>query len=65
MEKKEYEEWMSIDENIPVAATLTYLEIFQAVCEQGPAIKADDSDRDEFVEENPPTNAEVRQPLIY
>ncbi|GBO23954.1 hypothetical protein AVEN_182242-1 [Araneus ventricosus] len=59
MEKEEYEEWMSIDENIPVAATLTYLEICQAVCEQGPAIKVDDSDSDEFVEENPPTNAEI------
>ncbi|GBM32313.1 hypothetical protein AVEN_224700-1 [Araneus ventricosus] len=40
MQKEKYEEWMSIDEDIPVAATLTDLEICQA-------IKVDDSDRDE------------------
>ncbi|GBM90658.1 hypothetical protein AVEN_141687-1 [Araneus ventricosus] len=34
MPKEEYEEWMSIDEEIPVAATITDLEICQAVCEQ-------------------------------
>ncbi|GBN04002.1 hypothetical protein AVEN_177862-1 [Araneus ventricosus] len=56
MQKEEYEEWMSIDEDIPVAATLTDLEICQA-------IKVDDSDGDECVEENPPTNAEMRQNL--
>ncbi|GBM48455.1 hypothetical protein AVEN_98990-1 [Araneus ventricosus] len=57
------EEWMSIDEDIPVAATLTDLEICQAVCEQDQAIKVDDSDGDESVEENPPSNAEMRQAL--
>ncbi|GBN22307.1 hypothetical protein AVEN_220759-1 [Araneus ventricosus] len=61
MQKEEYEEWMSIDENIPVAATLTDLEICQVVCEQDQAIKVDDSDGDECVGENPPTNAEMRQ----
>ncbi|GBM70164.1 hypothetical protein AVEN_1809-1 [Araneus ventricosus] len=30
MQKEEYEEWMSIDEDITVAATLTDLEICQA-----------------------------------
>ncbi|GBL95835.1 hypothetical protein AVEN_114119-1 [Araneus ventricosus] len=45
--KEEYEQWMSIDEDIPVAATLTDLEIYQA-------IKVDDSDGDECVVENPP-----------
>ncbi|GBO18975.1 hypothetical protein AVEN_218471-1 [Araneus ventricosus] len=59
--KEEYEEWMAIDEDIPVAATLTDLEICQAVCEQDQAIKVDNSDGDEYVEENPPTNAEMRQ----
>ncbi|GBN01756.1 hypothetical protein AVEN_224468-1 [Araneus ventricosus] len=54
MQKEEYEEWMSIDEVIPVAATLTDLEICQA-------IKVDGSDGDECVEENPPTNSEMRQ----
>ncbi|GBM18700.1 hypothetical protein AVEN_8997-1 [Araneus ventricosus] len=63
MQKEEYEEWMSIDEDIPVAATLTDLEICQAVCEQDQAIKVDDSDGDECVEENTPTNAEMRQAL--
>ncbi|GBN60780.1 hypothetical protein AVEN_244844-1, partial [Araneus ventricosus] len=63
MQKEEYEEWMSIDEDIPVAATLTDLEICQAVCEQDQAIKVDDSDGDECVEENPPTSAEMRQAL--
>ncbi|GBM52837.1 hypothetical protein AVEN_154171-1 [Araneus ventricosus] len=29
MQKEEYEEWMSIDEDIPVAATLADLEICQ------------------------------------
>ncbi|GBN09107.1 hypothetical protein AVEN_162072-1 [Araneus ventricosus] len=43
MQKEDYEEWMSIDEDIPVAATLTDLDICQA-------IKVDDSDRDECVE---------------
>ncbi|GBM69825.1 hypothetical protein AVEN_224746-1 [Araneus ventricosus] len=54
---------MSIDEDIPVAAALTDLEICQAVCEQDQAIKVDDSDGDECVEENLPTNAEMRQTL--
>ncbi|GBM44426.1 hypothetical protein AVEN_202966-1 [Araneus ventricosus] len=61
IQKEEYEEWMSIDEDIPVAATLTDLEIYQAVCQQDQTIKVDDSDGDECVEENPPTNAEMRQ----
>ncbi|GBN00311.1 hypothetical protein AVEN_115860-1 [Araneus ventricosus] len=56
MQKEEYEEWMSIDEDFPVAATLTVLEICQA-------IKVDDSDVDECVGENPPTKAEMRQAL--
>ncbi|GBN13384.1 hypothetical protein AVEN_214442-1 [Araneus ventricosus] len=55
--------WMSTDEDIPVAATLTDLEICQAVCEQDQAIKGDDSDGEECVEENPPTNAAMRQAL--
>ncbi|GBL91115.1 hypothetical protein AVEN_28762-1 [Araneus ventricosus] len=63
MQNEEYEEWMSIDEDIRVAATLTDLEIFQAVCEQDQAIKVDDPDGGECVEENPPTNAEMRQAL--
>ncbi|GBM06613.1 hypothetical protein AVEN_220047-1 [Araneus ventricosus] len=53
---------MAIDNAIPVAATLTDLEICQAVCEQ--AIKVDDSDVDDCVEENPPKNAEMRQALV-
>ncbi|GBM79486.1 hypothetical protein AVEN_57325-1 [Araneus ventricosus] len=63
MQKEECDEWMSIDEDIPVAATLTDLEICQAVCEQDQAIKINDSDGDECVEENPPTNAKMRQAL--
>ncbi|GBN71397.1 hypothetical protein AVEN_249555-1 [Araneus ventricosus] len=55
-----YEEGMSIDEDIPIGATLTDLEICQAVCEQDQVLKFDDSDGDEYVEENPPTNAEMR-----
>ncbi|GBM67331.1 hypothetical protein AVEN_97306-1, partial [Araneus ventricosus] len=56
------EERMSIEEDIPVAATLTDLEICQAVCGQDQAIKVD-SNGDECVEENPPTNTEIRQIL--
>ncbi|GBN46019.1 hypothetical protein AVEN_74990-1 [Araneus ventricosus] len=63
MQKEEYEEWMSIDEDIPVAVTLTDLEICQAVCEQDQAVKVDNSDGDECLEENPPTNAEMMQAL--
>ncbi|GBN43351.1 hypothetical protein AVEN_143494-1 [Araneus ventricosus] len=63
MQKEEYEVWMSIDEDIPVAATLTDLEICQAVCKQDQSIKVDDSDGGECVEENPQTNAEMRQAL--
>ncbi|GBM82007.1 hypothetical protein AVEN_51853-1 [Araneus ventricosus] len=63
MQKREYGEWMSIDEDIPVAATLTESEICQAVCEQDQGIKVDDSDGDECVEENHATNAEMRQAL--
>ncbi|GBN36463.1 hypothetical protein AVEN_116495-1 [Araneus ventricosus] len=55
------EEWVSIDEDIPVAATLTDLEIFQAVCEQDRTINVDDSDGDECAEENPPPNVKMRQ----
>ncbi|GBO33598.1 hypothetical protein AVEN_243163-1 [Araneus ventricosus] len=54
---------MSIDEDIPVAAALTDVEICQAVREQCQALKVDDSDGDGCVEENPPTNAEMRQAL--
>ncbi|GBL84998.1 hypothetical protein AVEN_42244-1 [Araneus ventricosus] len=57
------EEWMSIDEDIPLAATITDFEICQAVCEQEQAIKVDDSDGDECGAENPPTNAEMKQTL--
>ncbi|GBN32683.1 hypothetical protein AVEN_55927-1 [Araneus ventricosus] len=63
MQKEEYEEWMSIDEDVLVAATLTDLEICPAVCKQDQAMKVDDSDGDECVEESPPTNAEMRQAL--
>ncbi|GBM52094.1 Long-chain fatty acid transport protein 1 [Araneus ventricosus] len=63
MQKEEYEEWMPIDEDIPVVASLTDLEICHAVCEQDQAMKVDDSEGDEGVEENPPTNVEMRQAL--
>ncbi|GBM56283.1 hypothetical protein AVEN_241745-1 [Araneus ventricosus] len=63
MQKEEYEEWMSIDEDIPLAATIMDLEICQAVCEQDQAIKVNYSVGDECAEENPPTNAEMRQAL--
>ncbi|GBN70030.1 hypothetical protein AVEN_212119-2-1, partial [Araneus ventricosus] len=63
MQKEEYEEWMLIAEDIPVAATPIDLEICQAVCEQDQVIKVDDSEGDECVEENPSTNAEMRQAL--
>ncbi|GBL62178.1 hypothetical protein AVEN_130421-1 [Araneus ventricosus] len=63
MQKEEYEEWMSIDEDIPLAATITDLEVSQDVFEQYQAIKVDISDGNECVEENPPTNAEMRQAL--
>ncbi|GBM12588.1 hypothetical protein AVEN_146771-1 [Araneus ventricosus] len=56
MQKEKYEECMPIVEDIPVAVTLTDLEIFQA-------IKVDDSDEVECVEDSPPTNAEMRQAL--
>ncbi|GBO46540.1 hypothetical protein AVEN_70272-1, partial [Araneus ventricosus] len=62
--KEEYEEWMPIDEDISIAATLTDLEIYQGVyCEQNQAINVDDSDGDECVEEDSPTNVEMRQAL--
>ncbi|GBM91523.1 hypothetical protein AVEN_92987-1 [Araneus ventricosus] len=51
MQEEECEKWTSIDEDIPVAATLTDLEICQA-------IKVD-SDVNECVEENLPMNAEM------
>ncbi|GBM50579.1 hypothetical protein AVEN_266794-1 [Araneus ventricosus] len=59
MQKEEYEEWMSVGEDIPVTATLTDLEICPVICDEDQAIKVDDSDGDECVEENPPTNAEM------
>ncbi|GBN22585.1 hypothetical protein AVEN_56256-1 [Araneus ventricosus] len=52
---------MPIEEDIPVDATLTDLEICHAVREQDQAIKVDDSEGDECVEDNPPTNTEMRQ----
>ncbi|GBO08126.1 hypothetical protein AVEN_62613-1 [Araneus ventricosus] len=54
---------MFIDEDIPGAAALTGLNIYQNVCKQDEAIKVDYSDGDECVEENPPTNAETRRAL--
>ncbi|GBN80096.1 hypothetical protein AVEN_248856-1 [Araneus ventricosus] len=59
MLKEEYEEWMSVDEDIPVAATQTGLEFCQAVCEHNQAINVGDSDGNECVEENPPTNTKM------
>ncbi|GBO14041.1 hypothetical protein AVEN_202224-1 [Araneus ventricosus] len=50
MPKEEYEEWLSIDEDIPETATLTDLEIFQSVCEQDQAINVHNFDRDIGVE---------------
>ncbi|GBN44708.1 hypothetical protein AVEN_173915-1 [Araneus ventricosus] len=58
MQKEQYEEWMSICNDIPVAATLTDWTFAKQV----QAIKVD-SDGDECVEENPPTNAEMRLAL--
>ncbi|GBN87622.1 hypothetical protein AVEN_139265-1 [Araneus ventricosus] len=46
MLKEEYEEWMTIDGNIPVPAELPNLKFRQAVCEQDPAINIADSDGD-------------------
>ncbi|GBN07268.1 hypothetical protein AVEN_241520-1 [Araneus ventricosus] len=63
MLKEEYEEWMSTDEDISVAATLSDLGIRQVVCEQDQAINFDDFNGDEWVEENPPANSEMRQAL--
>ncbi|GBM89739.1 hypothetical protein AVEN_74760-1 [Araneus ventricosus] len=63
MRKEEYEEWESLDEDFPVVATLTDLEIRKAVCQQDQAIKVHDSDGEEWVEENPPTNSEMSQTL--
>ncbi|GBN08437.1 hypothetical protein AVEN_128658-1 [Araneus ventricosus] len=63
MQKEEYEEWLSIDEDIPVVAILTGFEICQAVCEQDQTLKVDDSNEDKCVEGNPPTKAEMRQAL--
>ncbi|GBO34418.1 hypothetical protein AVEN_170670-1 [Araneus ventricosus] len=63
MLKEEYEEWMSVDEDIPVAATQTGLEFCQVVCEHDQTINVGDSDGNECVEENPPTNTEMRQAL--
>ncbi|GBN66648.1 hypothetical protein AVEN_73420-1 [Araneus ventricosus] len=63
MQKEVYEEWLSIDEAIPLAATITDLEICQTICEQDQALKVDYSDREECVEEHSPTNAEIRQAL--
>ncbi|GBO26247.1 hypothetical protein AVEN_67077-1, partial [Araneus ventricosus] len=61
MLKEENEEWMPIDEDIPTDATLTDLEICQVVYEEDRVINVDDFDGDEWVEENPPTNAELRK----
>ncbi|GBM77210.1 hypothetical protein AVEN_74471-1, partial [Araneus ventricosus] len=44
MQKEKYEDWISIDEDIPITTTLTDLEICQAT-------KVDDSDEDECVEQ--------------
>ncbi|GBN22784.1 hypothetical protein AVEN_74563-1 [Araneus ventricosus] len=60
MQKEEYEEWMSIEEDIPVAATITDLDIFS---KQNQAIRVDDPNGNECVEENLPTNAEMSQAL--
>ncbi|GBN29514.1 hypothetical protein AVEN_43607-1 [Araneus ventricosus] len=63
MLKEEHEEWMCLDEDIPVAAILTNLEICQAVCEQDQEINVADSDGEECVGENPTTNLEMRKAL--
>ncbi|GBL81408.1 hypothetical protein AVEN_143697-1 [Araneus ventricosus] len=61
MLKEGYEEWMSIDQDISIAATVTDLEICQAVYEQDRAINVDVSYGDECVEENPSKKAEMRE----
>ncbi|GBO23978.1 hypothetical protein AVEN_172058-1 [Araneus ventricosus] len=44
MQKEEHEDRMSTDEDIPVAAPLTDLEICQPDCKQDQTIKVDDSE---------------------
>ncbi|GBO11802.1 hypothetical protein AVEN_207719-1, partial [Araneus ventricosus] len=51
MQKEVYEEWISIDEDIPVDVTPTDLEICQAVfASKNQAINVHDFDRDICVE---------------
>ncbi|GBM52293.1 hypothetical protein AVEN_51725-1 [Araneus ventricosus] len=54
MQNEESDVWM---QDIPVA------KLSPSCCEQDQAIRVDDSDEDECVDENPPTNAEMRQAL--
>ncbi|GBN86092.1 hypothetical protein AVEN_212150-1 [Araneus ventricosus] len=61
--KEQHEEWMFIDEDIPVIAILTDLQICHVVCEQDQAINIDDSEESKCVEVNPPTNTELMQTL--
>ncbi|GBM31006.1 hypothetical protein AVEN_108919-1 [Araneus ventricosus] len=55
------EEWMSIDEDIPVATLTDRHGNSPSCCEQDQTISVDDSDGDECPEEYPPTNAKMRQ----
>ncbi|GBL78604.1 hypothetical protein AVEN_65195-1 [Araneus ventricosus] len=54
---------MPIDKDIPVAATLTDLEICHAVCEQDQAMEVDNSGGNKCAIENPLMNTETRQAL--
>lgn len=63
MTEEDYEAWMVIDRDIPVAAKLTEAEILQTVCEETQNDDEDQEDDGITLNEKPPTNAEMRNAL--
>lgn len=60
---EEFESWVEVDKNIPVASTLTESEICQIVIGKQTNDGTDESDEESLDIEPPPTSAEMRNAL--
>jgi len=67
MSKEEFENWLDVDNNAEVVATMTESEICQAVADDKTKL-AEESEsnctsKEEEISEAPPTNAQMREAL--
>ena len=67
MSKEEFENWLDIDNNAEVVATMTMSEICQAVADDKSKLAEESesnfTNKEEEILEAPPTNAQMREAL--